>query len=124
MKSPSHFLKCKLKNATHNNNINNNFQIKINYVSNIVNTIESSFRENINKSALKEQDNICINKEISALSNFKFLKNDSYRNSYRKSYRNSYRDSFSKNTSSGIKNRNLKKKKKFLFFFCKYYKFK
>ena len=107
MKSPSHFLKCKLKNANQKNNINNNFQIKINYVSNIVNTLESSFRENINKSALKEQDNIFLDKEISALSNFKFLKNDSYR----KSYRNSYRDSFSKNTSSGIKNRNLKIKK-------------
>ena len=97
MKSPSHFLKCKLKNAKETNNTNSNFQINVNYVSNILNNMESTLRQNINNYA--EKENIFLDKEISPLTNFKFMQSSRIRNNL-------------SNFSSSIKNTNSNKKKK------------
>ena len=80
MKKSSHFLKQKLKNAMDNGSSINTFKKDLNYVSNVLNSVVSSFRKE-NKKNFENENNFCEN-EASALSNFKFLKiNNKVRNS-------------------------------------------
>ena len=94
MKSPINCLKSKLKNAKANNNLNNNLNLDANYVSNLLNSLRPSLSQNLNK--IEEHENIFIDKEISIISNFKFLNNNKYLNCP------------SKYSSSTLKNTNIK----------------
>ena len=98
MKSPSHFLRTKLKNAIdNNNNSNNNFNLEMNYVNSIINSIGSSLGNNKIKKV--EEENMLLDKEFSALGNFKFLKNNNNNN-------NNNKNTLSIN-SSALKNTNI-----------------
>ena len=95
MNSPSHFLRHKLKNAIDNSSSNCNLKKELNYISNILNNMASTFRKNNNKNF--ENENNFYDKEASALSNFKFLRGDK---------NNNVRNSVSNYSSARIKNTN------------------
>ena len=99
MNSPSHFLRHKLKNAINNRNSNSNLKKELNYISNILNNMASTYRKNNNKNF--ENENNFYDKEASALSNFKFLKNNK-NNKVRNSV-STYSTARLKNTNSQIK---------------------
>ena len=103
MKSPSHFLRFKKKNNPFDiPNLNNNYRMELNYVTNLLHTLESTYQRNMNKMAERDMYN---DREIMTTKNFRRKKNTNTNIS----------NNLTIYASSGLKNTNLKLEKKSIY---------